>query len=111
MADKFKGGELWVANWDSGEDLKVTGVQFFLKAELIATSQLQIDPTNATGPISIPLTEMSEEEANARGVRTLLTVCLLSFSSQPTITRTSIPRFSLMRLRIPSAPYLQPHMY
>jgi hypothetical protein len=23
MADKFKGGELWIGNWGSGEDLKV----------------------------------------------------------------------------------------
>lgn len=27
MADKFKGGELWIANWDSGDDLKVIEVQ------------------------------------------------------------------------------------
>jgi hypothetical protein len=29
MADKFKGGELWIANWDSGEDLKVIGLRLF----------------------------------------------------------------------------------
>lgn len=46
---------------------------------LMATFQLQIDPANATGPISIPLKEMSEEESNARGVRALFTVGLLSF--------------------------------
>ena len=29
MADKFKGGELWIANWGSGKDLKVIKVQLF----------------------------------------------------------------------------------
>lgn len=29
MADKFKGGELWIANWDNGEDLKVIEAQLF----------------------------------------------------------------------------------
>ncbi len=29
MADKFKGGELWIVNWDSGEDLKVIEAQVF----------------------------------------------------------------------------------
>ena len=27
MADKFKGGELWITNWGSGEDLKVNRIQ------------------------------------------------------------------------------------
>jgi len=57
MADKFKGGELWIGNWGSGEDLK-----------------LQIDPANVSGPISIPLKEMPAEEANARGARTLFSI-------------------------------------
>ena len=46
---------------------------------LMATFQLQIDATNATGPISIPLKEMTVEESNARGARTLFTVGLLYF--------------------------------
>ena len=28
MADKFKGGELWIGNWGSGGDLKVIQVQY-----------------------------------------------------------------------------------
>jgi len=28
MADKFKGGELWIGNWGSGGDLKVIRVQY-----------------------------------------------------------------------------------
>jgi hypothetical protein len=29
MADKFKAGELWIANWESGEDLKVIEMEVF----------------------------------------------------------------------------------
>jgi len=29
MADKFKGGELWIGNWGSGEDIKVIQVQYY----------------------------------------------------------------------------------
>lgn len=28
MADKFKGGELWIGNWESREDLKVSEIQY-----------------------------------------------------------------------------------
>ena len=60
---------------------------------LIATFQLQIDPTNATGPISIPLKEMPTEDANARGARTLLTVCLLPILSGPPLLEPHFPDF------------------
>ena len=29
MADKFKGGELWIGNWGSNEDLKVIQINYY----------------------------------------------------------------------------------